>query len=57
MNQKRIIIITGGSRGIGAATAALFIERGDQAYILDVKSPLPDLAKLTGVKYIDCDVS
>lgn len=57
MNQRRIIVITGGSRGIGAATAALFTERGDQVYVLDIKTPLFDLVKLTDVKHIDCDVS
>ena len=55
---QSIIVVTGGSRGIGAATAKLFAERGDQVYILDVKDPFADLAKVPGgCTYIECDVS
>lgn len=43
--MERIVIITGGSRGIGAATTVLFAERGDRVYILDIQQPLNDLAK------------
>lgn len=57
MIQQKITVITGGSRGIGAATAKLFTEHGSLVYILDVQSPHSDLAKNSHVKYIECDVS
>lgn len=55
--MEKIVIITGGSRGIGAATTALFAERGDRVYILDIQQPLNDLAKHPHLRYIECDVS
>jgi NAD(P)-dependent dehydrogenase (short-subunit alcohol dehydrogenase family) len=51
--MERIVAITGGSRGIGFATAKLFAERGDRVYILDLKAPLEN----AGIEYIKCDVS
>lgn len=54
--SKRTIIVTGGASGIGAATAQLFAERGDCAYVLDIKSSTPQ-AYHVNIKYIHCDVS
>jgi len=53
------IVITGGSMGIGLATALGFMEEGGQIIILDVAGPSPESkAKLnSSVHFIDCDVS
>jgi NAD(P)-dependent dehydrogenase (short-subunit alcohol dehydrogenase family) len=52
--QAKTIIITGGSSGIGAATAQLFSQEGANVYVLDKK-------ELTyhseTIAYIPCDVS
>lgn len=55
--SEKIAVITGGARGIGAATAKLFAEKNARVYILDVKAPIFDLAKTSQVQYIECDIS
>lgn len=55
MFQDKTIIITGGSSGIGAATAALFGGAGASVYILD-KKKLTDVASQS-IHYLACDVS
>ena len=52
--QNKTIIITGGSSGIGAATARLFAQEGAIVYVLD-KQPLTYQAEK--IIYIPCDVS
>ena len=53
------IVITGGSRGIGAAAVELFAARGDRVYFLYEKSEdqAHALAARTGATAIRCDVS
>ena len=53
------VIITGGSRGIGAAVAARFAARGDQVTFLYEKDheAARAVAAQTGAKAICCDVS
>ena len=53
------IVITGGSRGIGAAAVELFASRGDRVYFLYEKSDeaATALARRTGAEAIRCDVS
>ena len=53
------VIITGGSRGIGAAVAARFAARGDQVTFLYEKDheAARTVAAQTGAKAICCDVS
>jgi 3-oxoacyl-[acyl-carrier protein] reductase len=55
----RTILITGGSRGIGAATVRKFAENGDRVYFLYEKSQeLADkLSRETGAQGFQCDVS
>ena len=36
-----IVLVTGGSRGIGAATAALLAQQGDRIVIADIAPELP----------------
>ena len=53
------VLITGGSRGIGAATVALFAAQGHQVYFLYEKdhAAAEAVAQQTGAKAICCDVA
>ena len=53
------VIITGGSRGIGAAAVALFAARGDSVYFLYEKDhdSAREVAESTGATAICCDVA
>ena len=53
------ILITGGSRGIGAATVELFAARGDRVYFLYEKehAAAAAVAEKTGATPICCDVA
>ena len=53
------VVITGGSRGIGAAAAALFARRGDRVYFLYEKNhqAAKAVADRTGATAICCDVA
>ena len=53
------VIITGGSRGIGAAAVRLFTARGDRVYFLYEKdhAAAQDVAESTGATAICCDVA
>lgn len=50
------IVITGGSSGIGAATALRFAQKGGRVFILDKNPPVPGLQH-EHITYIQCDVS
>lgn len=49
----RVAVVTGGSSGIGRATATLFAEKGWRVYELSRHQRTP----LTNVTHIDCDVT
>ncbi len=53
------VVITGGSRGIGAAAVAAFARRGDRVYFLFEKDreAAQSVAQRTGAAAICCDVS
>jgi len=53
------IVITGGSRGIGAAAVRLFAQRGDRVWFLYEKehAAAEAVAKETGAMPICCDVA
>ncbi len=53
------VLITGGSRGIGAAAVALFAQRGDTVYFLYEKNhaAAAEVSARTGATGICCDVS
>lgn len=57
--MSRTIVITGGSRGIGAAAVELFAARGDQVYFLYEKehAAANAVAERTGATAICCDVA
>ncbi len=55
----KTVVITGGSRGIGAAAVEAFAARGDRVYFLYEKNhcAAADVARRTGAIPICCDVS
>ena len=55
----KTVVITGGSRGIGAAAVELFAARGDRVYFLYEKNheAAKAVAEKTGAQAICCDVS
>ena len=55
----KTVVITGGSRGIGAAAVAAFAQRGDRVYFLYEKEheKAQSLAQRTGATAICCDVA
>ena len=54
----KIVIITGGAGGIGAAAAELFAKAGAQVAIVDLDAARGEaLANKLGVKFLKCDVS
>jgi NAD(P)-dependent dehydrogenase (short-subunit alcohol dehydrogenase family) len=54
----KVAVITGGARGIGAATAKLFAENGAHVIIADVLDEEgTKVAELINGLYIHCDVS
>jgi NAD(P)-dependent dehydrogenase (short-subunit alcohol dehydrogenase family) len=57
-HQDRVVVITGGSQGIGAACARRFAREGAKAVIADVADDRGQaLATELGALYLHCDVS
>ena len=54
--QSKIMVITGGSSGIGKATAELFAQQGYKVYELSRRTPPADSQTL-GLHHITCDVT
>lgn len=55
--MSRVVLITGGSRGIGAACAARFAALGDKVAITYNTSPPPPALTDAGVLAVKCDVT
>ncbi|MCL5260650.1 MAG: SDR family oxidoreductase [Gammaproteobacteria bacterium] len=51
--SNKVIIITGGAEGIGAATAKFFAQKGAKVFVLDIK---PCVSR-KNITYFSCDVS
>lgn len=60
--KGKVVIVTGGSGGVGIATAKKFLENGAIVYLSDIseknlKTATEDLSKMGTVKYVVTDVS
>lgn len=56
MSRSRVVLVTGGNRGIGLATAKAFAAAGDKVAITYRKEPPADAAEL-GILAVACDVT
>jgi 3-oxoacyl-(acyl-carrier-protein) reductase len=54
--MSRVVLVTGGSRGIGLATASAFAAHGDQVAVTYRSEPPPDAGAL-GLLCVPCDVT
>lgn len=54
--KDKIIVVTGGSMGIGEAAAAAFYEEGAKVIILDIRAPAAKYYE-DNTHFIRCDVS
>lgn len=55
--MARVVFITGGSKGIGAACARRFIAEGDKVAVTYNSSPVPKALTDLGVVAVQCDVT
>lgn len=55
--MSRVVLVTGGSRGIGAACAARFAALGDKVAVTYNSSTPPDSLTAAGVLAVKCDVT
>lgn len=56
--DRKIALVTGGSKGLGASTARLFAENGAQVIIADIDDDSGrELAASIGGTYVHCDVA
>src|SRR5690606_19752355 len=56
MSRSRVVLVTGGNRGIGLATAKAFAAAGDKVAITYRKEPPAETAEL-GITAVACDVT
>ncbi|MGO1543257.1 MAG: SDR family NAD(P)-dependent oxidoreductase [Gulosibacter sp.] len=53
---NKIVIVTGGSQGIGRATVELFAEQGATVYMVDVKAPTDSFSN-PNIHFVEHDVT
>ncbi|KAE8423446.1 hypothetical protein BDV36DRAFT_279001 [Aspergillus pseudocaelatus] len=51
----KVVVITGGSSGIGWATGEIFASHGARVFLLDIRAPQEDLPPNS--QYIECDIT
>ena len=57
-NRNRVVIVTGGSMGIGEAISHAFAQSNAHVYVADVKPPADeDPSDTNGVTYLHCDTA
>jgi 3-oxoacyl-[acyl-carrier protein] reductase len=56
VTRPRVVLVTGGNRGIGLATARAFVDAGDKVAITYRKEPPAEAAEL-GILAVACDVT
>src|SRR5690606_9512684 len=56
VTRSRVVLVTGGNRGIGLATAKAFAAAGDKVAVTYRKEPPADAAEL-GILAVACDVT
>ena len=54
--MSRVVLVTGGNRGIGLACALAFAEQGDRVAIICRSDP-PEVAVAAGIVTVPCDVT
>ena len=54
--DEEVVVITGGSSGLGKILAEIYGMRGASVAILDVQAPEKESEGLAGVQYYSCDV-
>ncbi len=55
---ERIVVVTGGARGIGRATATAFARLGDTVYVVDVDEKAgTEVSKVIDGRFLACDVT
>jgi NAD(P)-dependent dehydrogenase (short-subunit alcohol dehydrogenase family) len=55
-NTGRVVLVTGGAQGIGAAICELFAQSGATVFCADIRPPMDELARM-GVGYRETDVA
>ena len=56
-NPASVVLVTGGTRGIGLATSRMFRDRGSTVIVCARTPPVHDVRTASNIEFIKCDVS